>query len=383
VVSVRPLHQACHQACFVGLPPPLKGIGFILSLAFLSGCVWLGDDRGLIVDRSDDYLQAISHQPLVVPPDLGLIAIEGGVEVPEVETDEAPRYFPKEPPKPEVLYGLREGESIRMQRLGERRWLLVPEPVSEVWPKFMRFLSEFGISAEGEVAVYGQVSTAWIDASDDGGSPAQTFIRDSRGEALVGARDRFVFRLESSLREATTEIHARHLSDKSEAIEKEWPDASSDSELESAILLESGRFLGANIDTSAVSLVGADVRVRPKARIEEDESRAPILVFELDFERAWATLRLALEEAGAEIQDLNREDRVIFASFSKARLRGGEELGFLGRMLRFGRGNSVDVRIEISEIGSNWQVSVQGDDGLATDRETVEGILGLIREHAS
>ena len=296
---------------------------------------------------------------------------------------EGAKYFPEDPPKPDVLYGLREGESIRMQRLGERRWLLVPEPVSEVWPKFMRFLSEFGISTQGEAPVYGQVATAWIDASDDGGSPAQSFIRDSRGEAEAGARDRFVFRLESSLREATTEIHARHLSDAGESVAKEWPETSTDTELESAILLESGRFLGANLGTSAVSLVGADVRVRPKARIEEDASSAPILVFELDFERAWATLRLALEEAGAEIQDLNREDRVIFATFSKARLREGEEPGFIGRMLSFGGGDSVDVRIEVSEIGSNWQVSVQGSDSRPTDRETVEGILGLIREHAS
>ncbi|MCY4322339.1 MAG: hypothetical protein OXD00_01470, partial [Gammaproteobacteria bacterium] len=78
----------------------------------------MGDDRGLIVDRSDDYLDATSHRPLVVPPDLGLIEIEGGVQVPEVEAVDEARFFPGEPPKPEVLYGLREGESIRMQRLG-------------------------------------------------------------------------------------------------------------------------------------------------------------------------------------------------------------------------------------------------------------------------
>ena len=355
----------------------------MLAAIVLSGCAWMSDDRGLIVDRSDDYLEASSHRPLVVPPDLGLIAIEGGVEVPEANLAEAPRYFPKDPPRPEVLYGLREGESIRMQRLGDRRWLLVPEPVSEVWPKFMRFLSEFGISIEGEAPIFGQVSTQWIEASDDGGSPAQTFIRDARGDAQGTARDRFVFRLESSLREATTEIHARHISDAGGDAAKEWPDASIDVELEGAILLESGRFLGANLGTSAVSLVGADVKVRPKARIEDDASQAPILIFELDFERAWATLRLALEEAGAEILDLNREDRVIFARFSKQRLLEGDEPGLFGRMLSFGRSDSVDVKIEVSELDKNWSVRISDPDSRPTDRETVEGILGLIREHAS
>ncbi len=349
----------------------------------MSGCAWLSDDRGLIVDRSDDYLDAESHQPLVVPSDLGLVALEGGVELPEVATMDAANYYPGDPPRPEVLYGLREGESIRMQRLGARQWLLVPQPVSEVWPKFMRFLSEFGVSTEGEAPVYGEVATAWIEATSSGGSPVQTLIRDSRGEGRAGSRDRFVFRLESSLRESTTEIHARHLSDLDTSEQKEWPDTSQDADLESAVLLESGRFLGSNFGTSAISLVGADVRARPKARIEDGENDRPILIFELDFERAWATLRLAIEEAGAEIQDLNREERVIYATFSKHRLLEGEEPGFFARMLNFGRSDSVEVKLLVSELDSDWGVRVSGPDDRSTDRETAEGILGLIRENAS
>lgn len=363
--------------------PYLSSLPWLGILISLSGCAWLSDDRGLIVDRSDDYLDAQSHDPLVVPSDLGLVSLEGGVEVPEVADAADARYFPEDPPKPEVLYGLREGESIRMQRLGERRWLLVPEPVSEVWPKFMRFLSEFGISAEGEAAVFGQVATAWIEATTSGGSPAQTLIRDSRGEVQPGSRDRFVFRLESSLRESTTEIHARHLSDVGGPEPKEWPDASYDAELEGAILLESGRFLGSNLGTSAVSLVGADVRARPKARIEEGEGDRPLLIFELDFERAWATLRLALEEAGAEIRDLNREERVVYATISRHKMLEGEEPGFFGRMLSFGREDSLDVKLLVSELGSNWSVQVSGLDDRPVNRETSEGILGLIRENAS
>ena len=358
----------------------LLWLGLLMGL---SGCAWLSDDRGLIVDRSDDYLDAESHENLVVPSDLGLVALEGGIEVPEVSDAADSRFYPEDPPRPEILYGLREGESIRMQRLGDRMWLLVPEAVSEVWPKFMRFLSEFGISAEGEAPVYGQVATVWIDATRSGGSPVQTLIRDSRGEVQAGSRDRFVFRLESSLRESTTEIHARHLSDVGTSEAKEWPDASYDAELESAILLESGRFLGSNLGTSAVSLVGADVRARPKARIEEGENNRPVLIFELDFERAWATLRLALEEAGAEIQDLDREERVIFATISKQRLLEGEEPGFFGRMLSFGRRGAVEVKLLVSELGSDWGVRVTRPDDRPTDRETSEGILGLIRENAS
>lgn len=361
----------------------VPALSLLMLVGALAGCAWLSDDRGLIVDRSDDYLDAVSHEPLVVPPDLGLVSLEGGVQLPETLPQEDSRYFPKDPPRPQVLYGLREGESIRLQRLGERRWLLVPEPVSEVWPKFMRFMSDFGVSVEEEARIYGQVASQWIVASTEGGSPIQGLIRDSRGDVPAGERDRFVFRLESSLREATTEIHARHLSDADESTAKEWPDASIDEELENAILLEAGRFLGSNLGTSAVSLLGADMRVRPKARVEEDDNDRPILVFELDFERAWATLRLALEGAGAEITDLNREDRIIYVTFSKEKLLEGEEPGFFGRMLNFGRREEVDVRIEVSELDENWSVAVSLADGHPADRDTSEGVLGLIREHAS
>ena len=349
----------------------------------VSGCAWLSDDRGLIVDRSDDYLDAESHEPLAVPPDLGLASLEGGVVLPDATPQDDPRYFPEDPPRPEVLYGLREGESIRLQRLGDRRWLLVPEPVSEVWPKFMRFMSDFGISVEDEARVYGQVATQWIEASAEGGSPIQGLVRDSRGDVQAGESDRFVFRLESSLREATTEIHARHQSDVAETEGKEWPDASADAELENAILLEAGRFLGSNLGTSSVSLLGADVRTKPKARIEDDDNNQPILIFELDFERAWATLRLALEAAGAEIKDLDREERVIYVTFSKQALLEGDEPGFFGRMLNFGRRDQVDLKIRVAELGSDWSVQVSLSDDLPADRDTSEGVLGLIRENAS
>ncbi len=357
--------------------------GMIWAVLSLSGCAWFGDDRGLIVDRSDDYLDAISHEPLTVPPDLGLASIEGGVQVPSISPDAEARFYPDGPPQPEVLYGLREGESIRMQRLGERQWLLVPEPVSEVWPKFMQFLSEFGIRAEGEAPLYGQVATSWISVSESGGSPAQILIRDSRGEVPTGSQDRFVFRLESSLRESTTEIHARHQSDADLLEQREWPDASFDAALEGAILLESGRYLGSNLGASAVSLVGADVRARPKARIEYGENQAPLLVLELDFERAWATVRLALDEAGAEVEDLDREGRVIFASISKKKMLEGQAPGFLSRMLRFGRGDTIQFKLLMAELGSNWSVRVAGLDDQPTDPETSEGVLGLIREYAS
>ena len=120
-----------------------------------------------------------------------------------------------------------------------------------------------------------------------------------------------------------------------------------------------------------------------RARIEDDDNNQPILIFELDFERAWATLRLALEAAGAEIKDLDREERVIYVTFSKHALLEGDEPGFFGRMLNFGRRDQVDLKIRVAEFGSDWSVQVSLSDDLPADRDTSEGVLGLIRENAS
>ena len=45
-----------------------------LTLAFvlLAGCSWLSDDKGLFVDRSDDYIDAREGPELLIPNDLGV-----------------------------------------------------------------------------------------------------------------------------------------------------------------------------------------------------------------------------------------------------------------------------------------------------------------------
>ena len=42
--------------------------GVLVALSLLAGCGrWVNDDKGLIVNRSDDYLDAVSYTHLTLP----------------------------------------------------------------------------------------------------------------------------------------------------------------------------------------------------------------------------------------------------------------------------------------------------------------------------
>ena len=94
----------------------------------LSGCGWLSDDRGLIVDRSDDYLDAQERPALLVPEDLSGVAIREVMVIPPIQDRVGSETYPDKAPKPNSLYVRDEAQSVRMQSLGDRRWLLVPQP---------------------------------------------------------------------------------------------------------------------------------------------------------------------------------------------------------------------------------------------------------------
>ena len=49
---------------------PLAVIALLFTLQNLSGCRWMNDDKGIFVNRDDDYIDMEERAPLMVPNDL-------------------------------------------------------------------------------------------------------------------------------------------------------------------------------------------------------------------------------------------------------------------------------------------------------------------------
>ena len=56
------------------------------------------------------------------------------------------RFYPGRPPLPGTIYAADNRGEIRIQRLGDRIWLVVPEPPTTVWPKIKQFLADNGVA---------------------------------------------------------------------------------------------------------------------------------------------------------------------------------------------------------------------------------------------
>ena len=113
----------------------------LLGAWLVAGCGWFSDDRGFFVNRSDDYIDARQGPGLVIPDDLDR-AVEDPFPIPAIPEQQNARFYPGRPPLPGTIYASDNRDEIRIQRLGERIWLVVPEPPTTIWPKIKQFLAD-------------------------------------------------------------------------------------------------------------------------------------------------------------------------------------------------------------------------------------------------
>jgi outer membrane protein assembly factor BamC len=349
------------------------------------GCRWMNDDRGLIVNRADDYLEAHAAPPLVIPDDLNHEAIHDMLVVPEVPQSAHSARYPNEAPRPDAIYARDEAQGIKIQKLGERRWLVVPQPPAVVWPKIKQFFADNGIAIVAEVPDAGRMESDWIDTS---GSQVKDVIRlairDAKAEAKTQTgHDRLLLRVEQGVRERSSEIHIRHEND-SMAIPEEgvWPDQSAIVGVESELLNELGSYIAADVAAESVSFVARNIGAESKAVLDWDASGEPVLHLNLDFDRAWAVLGQALSNAQVKVTDLDRANGIYFVSVAPADLDPEHKPGFFSRMF----GSSDDPRpfqllMKPGERG--YLVSVLDDKRAPAPSELSQQLLLLIREYAA
>ena len=370
-----------------------------LSVCLFSGCGWFSDDRGFFVNRSDDYIDAYEGPELVVPGDLDQ-SIEDPFPIPEIPEQQNARFYPGRPPLPGTIYALDNRDEIRIQRLGERIWLVVPEPPTTVWPKIKQFMADNGVAIGSEAAGQGRITTDWLTIADEQyRDVVREVLRDAKqadqppGTGFSG-RDRLLLRVEQGLRERTSEVHVRQQSDRGATVN---PDAIDDleplvSELPTAerqFLNELGAYIAARVAEQTVSMVALEIAGQEKSELGRDDAGIPVLRLFLDTERTWATLNRALDAATVEVIELDRVAGTCHILIPDTAFTGPvrERRGFFGRLNPFrggGGGDSIsEVQLRIErEQDRQYAVSVHGIGGEPVTDDFRQDVLVLIREYA-
>lgn len=471
-----------------------------------SGCSLLSDDRGLVVDRSKEYTTVEEHGPLKVPDGLEPAAESAAFALPEIiNTNGA--IFPDRAPRPQPIYADDRNKGVKIQKLGDRRWLVIGERPAIVWPKVKQFLAENGVATTFEAAVLGRVRTQWLEVGDeqrfrdvirlsiqqgkqaaaprlapqpaaadtsdpvasselddadqtsaaagsdvavgpapagpqpppepevpieiDSGALANALgvgigaldptnvlgqlsdpgIGDSAegvglgvgplpevGDdseptepeivAFVGDRERIIFSIEQGMRDDNTEVHIRHQIEDGDFVNDLEGEAfattgSAVKEVEENLLRELGGYLAAEVSSQSVSKVGETIIGSTKASLDTAGDGQPILRLSLDFDRAWASISQALENAEVPITERDRENRTFFVDLPERALTGEENSGFFKRLLGAGNGSIVPLQIQLRPIADGgYQVRALDTDAQPADVELARDVLNLLREFA-
>ncbi|MFL0809828.1 MAG: outer membrane protein assembly factor BamC [Agarilytica sp.] len=256
----------------------------LISLFQLSACSTLYGERGVFRGKSKDYLRSGELAPIKVPADLQgreLISLyEVAPIAPNDEFGDSVVLGEYEVPRPKAINTEKGEVGVKIQRLGERKWIFLSASTSQVWPRTQNFLSQAGFQALQSDPVKGLIETTDVVFKDD-----------------ESKKYRFRVSIEKGIHPETTEIHIKEVSfAKDELVggQTAWKSNISDGSRSEALLNELAGALVRNINNSAASLLGQNVGGDAKVDFVTSGSE-PTMRLRLYPERAAATLAHALE----------------------------------------------------------------------------------------
>ena len=374
-------------------------IVLVTTASILTGCGLLplmpfnnGSDK----PTSTTYIDLRPQAPLEVPEDLRQSEPSQVSAIPEIIEQRNASYYPDRPPLPDAKYASDNRDEVRVQRLGNRSWLVIPESPTTAWPKMKQFFADNGVLLVDDRPEVGRLNTAWLK---DNETPARDLVRSllasARSEAgLESGEDRFLIRVEQGLQPQSTEVHLRHDNDALNGVVAAnllyVQDANSDLiAAENELLQQIGAYVAARVAESTVSKVALQIGSQPKSDMRRNADGIPELRFFLDRRRAVASLTQSLRNAGVIINSEDSDAGRFDISIPSEVLTGKKGGGLFCRItFSCSSRGATDVTLFMSEaiateLGEGYKISVLQDGELMVDVDRAQEILVMIREFAT
>ena len=341
----------------------------------LSGCTVLEGDK-------IDYKSAGKAPTLDVPPDLTQLAKDSRFAV--AGNAVTASSFKPAAGVPAGSTALATLGDVRIERIGNQRWLVVNRPPEALWQPVNDFWKESGFLMSSSQASLGIMETDW---AENRAKIPQDFIRSTLGKVLdglysSGERDRFRTRLESS-GSGSTEIFISHRAmlevygdaGKTSTV---WQARPADPELEAEMLRRLMVRLGASQEQSKA--VQAATPAAKTSRVATISGQTVVQIDE-GFERAWRRVGLSLDRTNFTVEDRDRSKGLYFVRYVEPVVDKSEP-GFFSKLFSAGK---VDVqplkfRISLSSTANLTTVAVQNASGAADQTANAQRILKVISE---
>lgn len=338
------------------------------ALPALGACGFWGGGDGVFRDRSGDYREARIIPPMTIPGELDSHTIDELYVIPEDPGLAGPALDEVPMPKP---IETRRREGVVLQSLADKRWILIDATPGQVWPLVRDYWTSLRIALDREDPGGGVMETAWVEMRTD---------REFRHKYRIV--------IEPGLHSGYSEIYVLHLRQpRADPVPDAapWPPASVSTNMEMQMLRSVSQYLADRNDiyqASSASLLAGTIEAERKANIVPGAAGGQMLELRVDYDRAWAQVRQALENAEVDIVEADRDRSLISVRFAGAVEE--ERPGFFGRL--FGRGGGrereareLDFSVRLQRAGAAVNVVAEALEAVGASADADALALDLLR----
>ena len=295
-------------------------------------------------------------------------------------------------------------EQIVIKRIGDNRWVFIDTPPAAVWPRIRQFWEANNLEVQTADPRRGIIESTWLASREGDADTTYASLVSGVAWADPGStvQNKFRLTIEPGIRNGSCEIFIEHKQVPLGAPVRQdtanWNGGSDDELLENKVLSEMAYYLGENINRSiAVSREAMNIRGK-RAEIIPDKEK-PILKYKLSFDRAWATVNDALDNARINVDDLDRDTAVFYVFYDDTiqqepgffgRMFGSDdddrEPGFFGKLFSGDETSAVPANkylLFLEEHEREVYVTVKKDADTLADPFIAERLLKIIKEYSS
>ena len=369
-------------------------------MASLAGCGMISSITG---GDKVDYKASKKAQPLDVPPDLTQLQKDNRYAVPDnangVATASGYNAQKAGAAAAPAAALANDGvavvptdiNSIKVERSGNTRWLVVKQTPEQLWPQLKAFWEDSGFTLQTENPTAGIMETDW---HEDRSKIPNGIVRQTLGKLFdnlysSGEMDKFRTRVER-LPDGGSEIYISHRGTQEvvTGAEKEstaWTPRANDPGLEAQMLAQLMTKLGYTENAQAGNTAVNNAIVQPQHATLVGEGANRLVEVDEGFDRAWRRVGLALDRAGFTVEDRDRTQGTYFVRFLDADAKAPAK-SWLSKLFSWGTSEEdkeaqrYRISVKAAAVVGISQVTVLSNEGKPDDSPTAGRILTLLHE---
>lgn len=359
----------------------------IASLSALSACTFTSSSGDSINYKSAGEKKTAD---LSVPPDLTMPSAEKRYSVADGSATLSQYNSTKKVDKTTVdknsVTPAQAG--IRVEKDGNRRWLVVSKTAETVYPKVRSFWEDSGFLLAIDSPNTGIMETDW---AENRAKIPDDMVRRFLGSTLdsiysTGERDKFRTRFEKNAK-GETEIYVTHrgAEEKLQGTNNEtsmWTSRPADPELEAEMLARMMVYLGTNYEGAKAAL-GDTAPASKRAPRVVAEGSSFVLPLNQEFDRAWREVGLTLDRSNFTVEDRNRSEGIYYVRYVNekdydAESKTGWFSGWFSSSKKKDLKQAKRYEVVVKSSGNQTSVRVNDEKGGVADPTVAKQILTII-----